>query len=331
MSKNKMTLLAVKEILKETDENHPVTAKQICDILENEYNLTAERRAVGRDIKLLAQSGMDIVYCPDNRKGCYLKTRLFDNWELKVLVDSVSQAKFLSKDVSSELVEKLLHTTSKHIEKTLSFATPKPDKKDNANKLTQYNIAFILNAIEENNMICFKYGSLNKKLKLEPRNNGKKYVVNPYMLTWKEDVYYLICNYDGKEGLAYYRLDRIMDIAAVKQGISSPREILGDDWERKMDDFVKGTVRHYSGKDKVMLVLNVKEQMINYLYDEFGRSIIRIEEKADKSFDVYIDTADSQGLYFLLLQYGANLEVIEPKEVRAKYIAAVESIMNKYK
>ena len=70
--------------------------------------------------------------------------------------------------------------------------------------------------------------------------------------------------------------------------------------------------------------------MINYLYDEFGQNIIRIERQENDTYDIYIDTADNQGLYFLLLQYGNNLIIKGPDKVREKYISMLKSIISKY-
>ena len=89
MSKNKEVLIAIAEIIKETDEKHPITAQEICEEIENTYGIQVERRAVGRSIKLLIEKGMDIEYCQDNRRGCFMASHQFDQWELKILMDSV--------------------------------------------------------------------------------------------------------------------------------------------------------------------------------------------------------------------------------------------------
>lgn len=56
------TMYVAKYFLEYSDENHAVTAKKdICDYLEDEYGIIAERRSIYRDIALLRDVfGMDI-------------------------------------------------------------------------------------------------------------------------------------------------------------------------------------------------------------------------------------------------------------------------------
>ncbi|MEE1038389.1 MAG: WYL domain-containing transcriptional regulator [Eubacterium sp.] len=329
MSKNKEVLIAIAEIIKETDEKHPITAQEICEEIENTYGIQVERRAVGRSIKLLIEKGMDIEYCQDNRRGCFMASHQFDQWELKILMDSVLNAKFLGEKASKNLVEKLMSTTSRAKRKTLEAMTPAISSAKNVNRLTQYNIQFIIEAIEDKKKIRFKYGNMDEKLQLKPRFDGKWYVVNPYALTWKEDVYYLICNYQGSDSLAYYRLDRVMDAQVMLEDVTSAKEVLGDGWQRDLEEFVSGTVGHYGGREKIIIELEVDLPMISYLYDEFGKGIVRIEKSCDK-WRIFISTSHNQGLYHKLLQYGENLEILSPASVKDKYLEILNDIIEKH-
>lgn len=330
MAKNKEVLIAIANILKDTDEDNPITAQEICEEIENRYGIEVERRSVGRSIRLLIENGMDIEYCQDNKRGCYMASHQFDQWELKVLMDSVLNAKFLDERATKKLVEKLLGTTSRAKRKNLENMTPAISSAKNVNRLTQYNIQFIIDAIAEKRKIKFRYGNMDEKLQLKPRFDGRWYVVNPYALTWKEDVYYLICNYDGGENLSYYRLDRVMDAEVLSEQIKSAKDVLGDGWDVELEEFISGTVGHYGGREKIMIELQVDLPMISYLYDEFGKGIVRIEKKGEK-WGVFINTSHNQGLYHKLLQYGENLEILSPDTVKSRYLEILNTIIEKHK
>jgi hypothetical protein len=60
MMQKKLKLLYVLDILKKTDEQHPITTNQIVSELEN-YGIEAERKSVLRDINLL-NSAIEGVY-----------------------------------------------------------------------------------------------------------------------------------------------------------------------------------------------------------------------------------------------------------------------------
>lgn len=330
LSKNKQVLIYIAKILKKTDEFHPITASAICDVIQKEYAISVERRAVGRSIAILRDSGMDIVFCKDNRLGCYLRTHQFTKAQLKVFLDMVNQEEIFTEDEKIKLFETFIDTTSDDIAKALMSTTYLKRKSKGKKSNTLNNIDCILAAIMDQKQLTFAYGDLDEKLRLVPRYEGLVYKVNPYVLTSIKNIYYLVCSYKDKPDLAYYRLDKMIDVKIHKDNIKSPKEVLGDTWQSQIDDFIKNTVRGYGGSDKTIVVVNANKFMINYLYDEFGQNIIRIERLENDTYDIYIDTADNQGLYFLLLQYGNNLIIKGPDKVREKYISMLKSIISKY-
>ena len=68
----KIKLLKVLDILRATDETHPITAVGICKKLENE-GISAERKSICRDINTLIEYGYKIKLCHDNKKGYYME------------------------------------------------------------------------------------------------------------------------------------------------------------------------------------------------------------------------------------------------------------------
>lgn len=91
----KLKLLRILEIIRETDEQSPLTAVQIGEKLRA-YGIDAERKSICRDIGTLVEAGYDIVRCGDNKLGYYMASRTFEDWELKILIDAVNSAKFLT-------------------------------------------------------------------------------------------------------------------------------------------------------------------------------------------------------------------------------------------
>ena len=69
----KLALLRILEILSHhTDARHPLTHAEILALLQSEYGIALERKAVGRNISLLLEAGYDIVTMPN---GSYLASR----------------------------------------------------------------------------------------------------------------------------------------------------------------------------------------------------------------------------------------------------------------
>lgn len=79
MQKNKQKLLNILDILKGTDETHPITANRIAELL-GLSGIDAERKSILRDINALIEYGYDIVLHHDNKLGFYLASRDFEDW-----------------------------------------------------------------------------------------------------------------------------------------------------------------------------------------------------------------------------------------------------------
>ena len=89
----KLKLLILKDyLLKNSDENHPVTVPQIIEELAR-YDIRAERKSIYDDLEALKLYGLDIIQSKGNY---FVGQRSFQLPELKLLVDSVQSSKFIS-------------------------------------------------------------------------------------------------------------------------------------------------------------------------------------------------------------------------------------------
>ena len=81
----KTLILNILNILKNyTDGEHRLRQKDIIDILQRDYSMTVDRKAVSRNLTDLRELGYGIEY--DN--GWYIR-RKFEDSELRLLIDSV--------------------------------------------------------------------------------------------------------------------------------------------------------------------------------------------------------------------------------------------------
>ena len=121
MAERKEKLIRVLQIMQSTDEKSPMNASQIVDQLANKYELRdVDRRSIYRDIVLLQDCGYFIEQCSDKRKGWYMKKRTFEDWEIKVMLDAVCQARCISADEASDIKDKLLSLVSERGRSRLS-------------------------------------------------------------------------------------------------------------------------------------------------------------------------------------------------------------------
>lgn len=62
---SKLKILSILEIMKKTDEFHPLNAAQIADKLLD-YGITAERKSIVRDLDRLEDAGYSILRCDNH-------------------------------------------------------------------------------------------------------------------------------------------------------------------------------------------------------------------------------------------------------------------------
>ena len=107
-SNQKLKLLYLAKILLDnTDANHDITLDEILNKL-HAYDVTAARKSLYDDIAQLNDFGIKTQKTQYGRTVHYkVIGREFELAELKLLVDSVAAAKFITEEKSNELIKKL--------------------------------------------------------------------------------------------------------------------------------------------------------------------------------------------------------------------------------
>ncbi|KNZ41719.1 helix-turn-helix transcriptional regulator [Acetobacterium bakii] len=326
MADIKLKLLRVLEIIKITDKNNPLTTLMISEKLRL-FGLEAERKAINRDINILIEAGYDIRLCTDNKRGYYLASREFENWELKVLMDAIVSAKFLTTEDTSQLKDKLIAQSSTEGGQLLSQVTPVNSHIKSANPLIKAMIGQLLEGIRRRKKVRFQYQFTNRNMEKELRKDGYYYVVNPYALTWKDEHYYLICNLDKYDNLAYYRLDRMTNMDITGDPIKEAKTILGDNPGHRIDEYVSTAIYCHTG-DKINLRLLCRYGLEDEIIDYFGTGIYH--QTLPEGFECHVRVMHSKGLIYWLMQHGKQVKVLSPDAVKHELVDSLKATLTQY-
>lgn len=325
----KVKLLYIIKILTElTDEEHPLSATEICEKL-SAYDITAERKAIYDDIECLISFGYDIIQTRVPKNGYFLASRDFELPEVFLLGDAVRTAKFISEKKTRELTSKLDRLLSKHQTKRNISAIYIDSSNKTKNEELFYNIDRINTAIEEGKKIRFTY---SKRVLHEGRQittESKTRTVSPYAMTWQFDYYYLIGNYEKYDNLMNLRIDRIHSVEIIDEPMRHFSEV--SDYRDTFDvaDYTKKLFGMFGGNMQE-IKLRCSSKMLEQVTDRFGDKIF-ITNVTDKTFDFTAKAAVSDALATWIMNYGANIEVITPTELRQKIIDRAERILEIYK
>ena len=162
-NKQKIKLLYLMEILRQdTDEQHPISTNQICARLA-EQGISCERRTVGMDMKVLNDYGYEIMTkMVGHEKAYYIDDRSFSVPEIKILMDAVQAAKFITPGKSAALIEKLAALGGSHQAEILKGNIVCFDTRKHTNEMIFYNVQALEDAIREHKKASFLYFDLNE-------------------------------------------------------------------------------------------------------------------------------------------------------------------------
>ena len=217
----KIKLLKIMEILRqETDEEHPMTKVERASRLVA-MNISCSPRSLIRDIKLLNEQGYEIMErLMGHEKGYFVCDRSFSVPELKILIDAVQAASFVTDKKTGELIDKIAALGGSHRAGILKGNIVKFNTRKHRNETVYYTVGFIEDAIQKNKKIIFKYFDLDENGQKVYRRDGHHYVVEPVALVFNEDNYYLIVYSEKHDNTANYRVDRIDSVEVLDDPIS---------------------------------------------------------------------------------------------------------------
>lgn len=325
-SNQKLKLIYLMKILLErTDETHSITMPEIIEALAA-YGINAERKSLYNDIENLRLYGLDVIGTQENRTYSYhIGNRQFELAELKLLVDSVQSAKFITARKSHELIKKIEALASKYEAVQLQRQVFVSGRVKTMNESIYYNVDRIHTAIAENSRITFQYFQWNVEKKMELRHGGALYEVSPWSLSWDDENYYLIA-YDSGEGIIkHFRVDKMLQIQQNGKSREGKQVFKSFD----MAAYARKTFGMYGGKEE-----RVRIECDNYLagvmIDRFGKevSMIRLD---DKRFAVNVDVAVSRQFFAWIIGLGEGVTLAGPDHVVAMLNDEIDRLVKQYK
>ena len=303
-------------LLEHTDERHSVTVREIIAHLELS-GFAADRRAIYADIELLRGSGLDIRVHRRRANEYYLHTRVFERTELRLLADMVRASRFLSREHSEALVEKLASLGSRYDAAWLKRAGGAIGPYKAENETAYYNAAQILTAQERGSKLSFVYCQFVAKKALSPRRGGEAYIVSPLLLIYAEDHYYLIADHPYREGLAHYRLDKMAQVRALEEpAVPTDASFDAATYAKTVFSMVPAQQR--------WVHLSFDRLLIGAMLERFGADV-PVEPLDELTFALFAPVRVSAPFFGWVFQFGGRVKILAPDDVREQMLLLLES------
>lgn len=328
---NRIKLMKLYEFLmKETDEEHPISKAELCRRL-NEQGVPCHERTITRDVAVLNEYGYEVCSFMRGRdKVYYVPERNFSIPELKILIDAVQASSFVTPKKTGELIDKLAALGGSHRAELLKRNLANFNSHKHTNESILYNVDSIEAAISEKKQISFYYFDLNEGknriYRASQDGSRKLYTVEPIALILCEDNYYLMA-YSSRhpERTANYRVDR-MDHVRVLEDLTLSEEAL--DKLNCIAGYTEQAFKMYSGElEDVMLKLD--KSLIGPVMDKFGedKEILSVNETTCTAA-VHIQIAPT--FFGWLAQFGDKMKIISPDNVKEQYYEHLYQILRSF-
>ena len=325
-SGQKLKLLYLnKFFLENTDENHTATINEIIDYLDS-VGISAERKSLYDDFEVLRTFGTEVMSIKQGGStGYYVADRTFEVSELKLLVDAVQVAKFITDKKSKQLIGKLETLCSRHEAQTLSRQVIMQSRIKSMNESIYYNVDKIHSAITQNNSITFKYFDYDVNKERVLRHDGRSYNVSPFALNWDDENYYLIAFDEDSEMIKHYRVDKMIDIRISDKARKGRKAF--EDTDISM--YSKKVFSMFGGKD-TKVCLEFDEKLCGVIIDRFGKDVMMRKSENEGKVYAYCDVVISPHFFGWLFSLEDMVKIATPQEVAEQFKAYTENILELY-
>lgn len=320
---NSYRLLKLKEILfNETDGVNYLDMDELISKLEAFSEDKYDKRTIKSDMDSLEAADFEI----QTTTGKYGKilyshqARLFETYQLRLIIDAILSARFITTNEKQNLIEKVKQLTSKHIAKTFPGPVMFSQSSNDDYERVKYNIDHVHRAISEKKVLTYRYGRYNVNKKFEFGRNGDLYYVEPYALIWQNDNYYLIGRFQENDEMRHYRLDRIREISISEESFVKR--------EFHLQEYVNQSFMMFAGEE-IRIKIRFDNELINVVLDRFGLEA-DIRKDGDNHFVLSSKAKLSDGLVNWILTWGGQAKVISPDHLVDRVKKEIENMVASY-
>ena len=320
----KLALIRIWQILhRHSDYDHPLMQDDIARHLEKDYGIVIERKAISRNISLLKEAGVDIE---SRRAGSYIESRDFEDSELRLLIDSVLQSKYITAHHSADLIKKLCGLSNKYFRSHVKNVYSVNEWSKTENQSVFYNIEVVDAAIEEGKQIQYDYNKYDGEGKLQKSSFQR---VSPYQLILHNQKYYLMGYSDYWGNMVFHRLDRITNMRIYDKPATPLQSVKG--YENGIDYKQIATTMPYMYTDKPERIEFIAEDyIIDHIFDWFGKDV-SVSKVANQEGKIKVALfASPNAMEHWAMQYLNYVEVVSPQHLRDRIRESLNKGIGKY-
>lgn len=317
-------IMKIKKILFEkTSDQHGLTLQQIIAELRRDFGeeYTPSLETIRRSVRELDASGFRIEEKRGSRNTVsYHHMKPFETYELRILVDALSSARFITAAEAGSIIGKLETLTNEGERSKLSNRVANNGMVRATNREVRYHIDKIHQALNERRQLCFQHGHYDINQEFVLRHGGAQYKVIPRALVWRNDYYYLVADQLPDYQRKNFRVDRMKSLE-----ISNTYH---DNEYFDLEAYMQGMFNMYPGSEE-RVKIHFHHSLINVVIDRFGLGDhIRLVD--DRWFELSFRAVVNDGFIRWLLTWGSDAEVVSPAHLMKRMKREAEKMYELY-
>lgn len=300
-------------LLRHSDADHPVSTKELINMMETYHQIKLHRTTIPKYIDLLNAGGLEVMEIRSREKKYYLNDRLFELPEVKLLIDAVQSSKFISVGKSQELISKLMNLTSEANAANLKRNLYVTGRVKSNNEKTYYIVEAINEAINSGRRISFYYTDFNVHKERVLKNGGLPYILSPYALVWDGDFYYVLGLNHARNQVNTFRVDRISRQPDILDDAAAPSPE-----SFNLSDYSQEVFRMYDTEKPVEVSLLCDNSLMKHLIDHFGMDV-ETEIVDNDHFRAKVLVCTSPTFYRWVFGWCGRMKIESPVSVLNEY------------
>ena len=305
-----------------TDEEHPATTADIIQYLAS-IGISTTRKTVAEDAAELQNSGFDVICNRSRQNEFFIGSRHLELAELKLLVDAVRAAKFISPKKSKELIGKVTELASPYQSDALKRSLFVDGKVKTSNESVYYAVDTLHEAIQKQKTVAFRYIEYTPQKKKAYKHGGQVYLLSPYDMVWCNDAYY-VCGFSERHGkVVTFRIDRMHRPALSEQPYHPKPE------GYNISEYCRQVFSMYDGA-RCTVKLKCENDLMDDIIDRFGEQVQTAIFDSDH-FTATVEVSVSPTFYAWIFTYGGQIEILSPVSVKQEYAEQLQTALNQGK
>ena len=309
-STNIRILELLRFLYERTDENHPAIITELLAYLES-HGIHANRKTVAADIRDLQEAGWDIICNRSRQNQYFIGDRGLELAELKLIIDAVQAARFISPHKTEAIVEKLTQMAGPSDREELHRRLFVQGKAKTTNEAVLYTIDLLHTAIRQRQAVEFQYLEYTSQKEKVPKHGGQFYCLSPYDLVWDSDRYYVVGWSESHGKVAKFRVDRMLRPDLSQKEFHTPPA------DYDVEVYFRQVFQMYDG-EPCQVTLRCAGNLMKQVIDRFGEDVLT-RDLGDGAFEAEVFLSASPTFYAWVFTFGGDIQITAPETIREQY------------